>query len=105
MKVTLEHHRTKKEVMDSVDRSFADMFKGVEGLPVKIAVKEKSWQGSTMIFALTAKMGLLSTPITGTVEVTDTELIIDADLGMLNRFVSDETAQQMLGRKIKGLLN
>ena len=50
-------------------------------------------------------MGLLSTPITGTVEVTDTELIIDADLGMLNRFVSDETAQQVLGRKIKGLLN
>ena len=105
MKVTLEHHRTKKEVMDSVDRSFADMFKGVEGLPVKVAVKEKSWRGSIMNFVLSAKMGLLSTPITGTVEVTDTELIINADLGMLNRFVSDETAQQMLGRKIKGLLN
>ena len=66
MKVTLEHHRTKKEVMESVDRSFGDMFKGVEGLPVKVAVKEKSWQGSTLNFALTAKMGLLSTPITGT---------------------------------------
>jgi hypothetical protein len=105
MKVTLEHHRTKKEVMESVDRSFGDMFKGVEGLPVKVAVKEKRWQGSTLNFALTAKMGLLSTPITGTVEVTDTELIIDADLGMLNRFISDETAQQMLGHKIKGLLN
>ncbi len=105
MRVTLEHHRTKKEVMESVDRSFGDMFKGVEGLPVKVAVKEKSWQGSKLNFALTAKMGLLSTPITGTVEVTDTELIIDADLGMLNRFISDETAQQMLGHKIKGLLN
>lgn len=105
MKVTLEHHRTKKDVIDSVDKSFGDLFKGVEGLPVKIGVKEKSWQGSTMIFALTAKMGLLSTPITGTVEVTDTEVIINADLGMLNRFVTDETAQQMLGRKIKGLLN
>ena len=105
MKVTLEHHRTKKEVIDSVDKSFGDLFKGVEGLPVKIDVKEKSWQGSIMNFALSAKMGLFSTPITGTVEVTDTELLIDADLGMLNRFVSDETAQQMLGRKIKGLLN
>jgi hypothetical protein len=105
MKVTLEHHRTKTEVMESVDRSFGDMFKNVEGLPVKVSVKGKSWQGSTLNFALTAKMGLLSTPITGTVEVTDTELIIDADLGMLNRFISDETAQQMLGHKIKGLLN
>ena len=105
MRVTLEHHRTKAEVIASVDRSFADMFQGVEGLPVKIEVKEKSWQGSIMNFALTAKMGLLSTPIKGTVEVTDTDLIIDADLGMLNRFISDETAQSMLGRKIKGLLN
>jgi hypothetical protein len=105
MRVILEHHRNKADVIQAVDRSFADMFKGVEGLPVKVAVKEKSWAGSIMNFALTAKMGLLSTPIKGTVEVTDTELIIDADLGMLNRFISDETAQQMLGSKIKGLLN
>lgn len=105
MRVTLEHHRTKQQVMDSVDRSFADMFKGIEGLPVKIAVKEKTWRGSTLNFALTAKMGLLSAPITGTVEVTDTELVIDADLGMLNRFISDKTARDVLGTKIKGLLN
>jgi hypothetical protein len=50
-------------------------------------------------------MAMLSTPITGTVEVTDTDVIINADLGMLNRFVSDETAAEMFGKRFKGLLN
>ncbi len=104
MKVALEHHRTKKEIMDAVDKSFQDMF-AAEGLPVKIAVKEKSWKGSVLTFVLSAKMGLLSTPIKGTVEVTDTQILIDADLGMLNKFIPEKTAQEMLGTRIKGLLN
>jgi hypothetical protein len=105
MRVILDHHRNKADIIAAVDRSFNDLFQNAEGLPVKVAVKEKTWQGSTLNFALTAKMGLLSTPIKGTLEVTDTQLIIDADLGMLNRFISDATAQEMLGSKIKGMLN
>ncbi|HEY0704972.1 MAG TPA: hypothetical protein VGD60_19570 [Candidatus Acidoferrales bacterium] len=104
MKVTLEHHRTKKEIMDAVDKSFQDMFQA-EGLPVKITVKEKSWKGSVLTFALSAKMGLLSTPIKGTVEVTDQQILIDADLGLLSKFIPEKTAQEMLGTRIKGLLN
>jgi hypothetical protein len=104
MRVAIEHGRTRAEVIDSVDRSFNDVFQGVEGFPVRFVMKEKTWQGSTMSFVLTAKMGILSMPIRGTVEVTDAELIVDADLGMLSRFVSDKTAQQMLGARIKGLL-
>jgi hypothetical protein len=50
-----------------------------------------------MTFALTAKMGFMSTPIKGTVEVTDSDVIVDADLGMLGRFVNEKTAQQFLG--------
>ena len=57
-----------------------------------------------MIFALTAKMGIMSTPIKGTVEVTDRDVIVDADLGMLSRFVNEKTAQQLLGNRMKGLL-
>ena len=57
-----------------------------------------------MTFALTAKMGIISTPIKGTVEVTDRDIIIDADLGMFNRFVNEKTAQQAIGDRLKGLL-
>jgi hypothetical protein len=105
MRITIEHKRTKPEVIESVDRSFDQMFQGVSGLPVRLVVEQKSWQGSILSFALSANLGGLSTPIKGTVEVTDTEVTVDADLGMLGRFVPEEAAREMIGNRMKGLLN
>jgi hypothetical protein len=102
MRITVSHNRTQQEVVDSINRSFDELFSA--GLPVKVAVQQKEWQGSTLNFALTAKMGMLSTPIKGTVEVTDHDLTVDADLGMLNNFISEKSAQDMIGTRIKGLL-
>jgi hypothetical protein len=104
VRISISHNRTKEEVVQSVDRSWDDLFKEAGGLPVKLTVQQRSWQGSTMSFALTAKMGIISTPIKGTVEVTDSDVIVDADLGMLGRFVNEKTAQQVLGSRIKGPL-
>jgi hypothetical protein len=104
MRITIEHNRSKADVIESVDRSFNEMFQGVEGLPVRVVVQQKSWQGSILTFSLTAKMGLLSTPIRGTVEVTDSEVIVDADLGFLNRFVPEKTAREAITNRMKGLL-
>ena len=104
MRVTISHQRTKREVMDSVDRSFNDMFQGVQGLPVKLEVQQKSWDGSVLTFAMKAKMGLMSTPIKGTVEVTDQDLTVDADLGLLNNLIPEKTAREMIGNSVKGLL-
>jgi Putative polyhydroxyalkanoic acid system protein (PHA_gran_rgn) len=105
MRITVAHNRTKAAAVESVDRSFNEMFQEAAGLPVRLAVKQKSWQGSTLSFQLTAKMGLFSTPIKGTVEVTDRELIVDADLGLLNRLLPEKTIQEVIGNRMKGLLN
>ncbi len=104
MRITISHNRPKAEVMESVDRSFDDMFEGVPGLPVRLTVKQRSWQGSILSFSLTAKLGLLSTPISGTVEVTDHDVTVDADLGMFNRLVPEKTVRDVIGNRIKGLL-
>jgi len=91
--------------MQAVDRSFGDLPEQQRGgLPVQLSLDQKNWQGSTLAFALTAKMGFFSSPIQGTIEVTDKEVIIEADLGMLNRFVSEKTAQELIGSRIAGLL-
>jgi hypothetical protein len=104
MRITISHDRSKQEVVDSVDRSFNEMFKGISGLPVRLVVQQKSWQGSILSFALRAKMGLMSTPIKGTVEVTDHDLTVDADLGLLNNLIPEKTAREMIGNRVKGLL-
>jgi hypothetical protein len=51
-----------------------------------------------------AKMGLLSTPIVGTVAVTDRDITVDADLGLLSRFIPEKMARDAIGSRIKGLL-
>ena len=104
MRITISHNRTKAQIMESVDRSFDEMFQGIAGLPVRLVLEQKSWQGSILSFSLTAKLGLLSTPIKGTVEVTDQDVTVDADLGLLNRLVSEKNASEMIGNRIKGLL-
>jgi hypothetical protein len=105
VRIAISHNRSKQEVIQNVERSFNELFQQAGSLPVKLVVEQRSWQGSTMSFLLNAKMGIISTPIRGTVEVTDQEIIIDADLGMLSRFVNEKTARELIGSRMKGLLN
>lgn len=104
MRVSVSHNRSKEEVIQSVDRSFNDLFQGIGGIPVRLTQEHKSWQGSTLTFALSAKMGLLSAPIKGTIEVTDRDIIIDADLGILERMIPAKKAQEIIGHHVRGLL-
>src|ERR1700730_10241379 len=102
MRITVSHNRSKEEVIRTIDRSFDDLFQGV-GLPVGLTQQQKSWQGSTLTFALTAKMGLLSTPVKGTVEITDRDLTIDDDLGILERMIHAKKAQEVISDHVRGL--
>ena len=104
MRITITHNKPKQEVVDSIDCGFDDVFR-MEGLPVKLVMEQKSWQGSTMTFALNAKIGFMSSPIKGTIDVTDRDVTIDADLGMFERFVSEDKAREVLSTRFKGLLN
>ena len=104
VRITISHNSTKEEVIRNVDRSFDELFQGVGAIPVKLMIDHRSWQGSTMNFVITAKAGFMSTPIKGTVEVTDHDITVDADLGILNRFVDEKKAKEVIGHRIKGLL-
>ncbi len=104
MRITVSHNRSREEVIRTVDRSFDDLFQGIGAIPVRLVQEHKNWQGSILTFALTAKMGLLSTPIKGTVEVTDHDLTIDADLGILERMIPAKKAQAVLTDHVRGLL-
>jgi hypothetical protein len=104
MRITISHNRSKAEIIESVDRSFNEIFQSISGLPVRLVVKQRSWQGSILSFSLTAKWGLLSTPIEGTVTVTDQDVTVEADLGLLNRLIPEKTAREVIGNRIKGVL-
>jgi hypothetical protein len=104
VRITISHDRSKEGVMQSVDRSFNEMFSGVGTLPLRLVVEQRNWQGSTLSFSLTAQLGVVSIPIKGTMEVTDRDLTIDVDLGLLERLVSGKTVRDVVSNRIKGLL-
>jgi hypothetical protein len=103
MRITVSHTKSKEEVMRSVDRSFDDIFRGIS-MPIQFVDERRSWQGSTLSFSISAKMGFVSTPIKGTIEVTDTDITIDADLGLLERLIPATKARASITSRIRGLL-
>lgn len=90
--------------MRSVDRSFDDLFRSVGVIPLQIVDERRSWQGSRLTFSMSAKMGFLSTPIAGIVDVTDTDLTIDVDLGLLERLIPPAKTRDALTSTVRGLL-
>lgn len=104
MRITVSHNKPKEEVVRAVDRSFDDLFRGSSVVPLQIVNEQRRWEGSTLVFSFAAKMGILSTPITGFVEVTDRDVTIDADLGILERLLGTKQARTTLESRVRGLL-
>jgi Putative polyhydroxyalkanoic acid system protein (PHA_gran_rgn) len=104
MRVTVSHNRRKEEIVRSLDRSFDDLFKGFGAVPIQIVNESRSWTGTRMDFSFQAKLGIVSTPIKGFVDVTDKDVTVDADLGWLERLFPATQTQAALERQVKGLL-
>src|SRR5215469_8062074 len=104
MRVTVSHNRRKEEIMRSVDRSFDDLFKGFGTVPIQIVHESRKWTGSRMDFSFDAKVGIVSTPIKGFVDVTDKDVTVDADLGWLERLIPGKQTQAAIEGRVKGLL-
>jgi hypothetical protein len=77
--------------MRAVDRSFDDIFRDIAIVPLKIENEKRAWTGQRLDFSFTARMGFLSSPIKGYVDVTDKDLTIEADLGLLERLLGQGT--------------
>jgi Putative polyhydroxyalkanoic acid system protein (PHA_gran_rgn) len=105
VRITISHQRSKAEVIESIDKSFDEIFQGMSGNPVRLTVQQRSWQGSTLNFTMAADMGLMSLPIQGTIEVTDQDVTVNVDLGLLERLLPQEKIREAVGNRIKGLLN
>ncbi len=105
MTIIVPHQKTKQEVIALIDQGADQLFAGAAGGGVQIVDPKKSWDGSTMTFSVKGKMGFISVPLSGTVEVDDQKVTIVCDLPpMLKNFIGEEKVQSMVGQKVKGLI-
>jgi hypothetical protein len=104
LRVTVSHNKPKDEVMRLIDRSFDDLLRGIGTIPLQFVDEKRSWQGSVLTFSVSAKMGFVSLPIRGTIEVTDRDVTIDVDLGLFEHLIAPAKARQALTGSVRALL-
>jgi|SRR5271170_7698829 hypothetical protein len=104
MRVTITHQRRKPEVMDAVNRSIGQLFSGVAVGPLEFTDQENKWTGDRMFFSLNAKMGPIKAPIKGFVDVGETDVTVDVDLGVFGKFISEQSARNQVEGRIKALI-
>jgi hypothetical protein len=89
-----------------VERSTEDLFRSAAGGIVQITDVQKAWSGDTMSFKFKAGVAFLSTPIQGTVAVTEKEVIIDVAIPeALGHFISEDKLKSGIETRIRGLLS
>ncbi len=98
------HTKSKEEIRRVIDRSFDELFRGVGSLPLQIVDEKRQWNGDTLTFSFGAKVSLITTPVKGTVILTDRDVTIDVDLGVLEKLIPAAQAKAGLESRVKGLL-
>src|ERR1700688_1816980 len=104
MRITIAHSKGQPQMIQIVDRAFDDVFRGLVPGPLTITGQQKAWQGPVMKFSLIARMGFIKNPISGTVEVTENDVTIDADLGMLGNLIPTREVRSNLETRFRKLL-
>ena len=104
MRVVIAHDRPKQEMKDSVERSIDQLFTGFSIGVIEFIDQRKQWSGDTLAFSFSATLGFLRTPIWGSALVTEKEVILDVDLGLLGKLLPEESAATQLACRARGLL-
>ncbi|HWF08154.1 MAG TPA: hypothetical protein VG297_06810 [Bryobacteraceae bacterium] len=105
MKVTVPHNTTVEEAIQIVDRSADGLFAGVVGGAVELADRKQQWNGPRMGFSLTARLGFIELPISGTVVIDDLNVTVNCDLPpLVTTFVGEDKIRAGVERKVRGML-
>jgi hypothetical protein len=105
MTIIVPHHKNKLDVIRTIDKGADDLFASAGGGGVQIVDQKKEWNGSTMSFSFKGRMGFVSVPLSGTIDVDDQNVTINCDLPpMLKSIIGEEKVQTAVSQKVKGLI-
>jgi hypothetical protein len=102
MLIKQKHNTTKKEAIKKIDNFLNNLMK--KDFPGGVTIKnpKKTWVDSTMNFSFKAKKGLMGTTISGTIKVTDTDVVLDSTLpGLVTTFVGEDKIKEVITKQFK----
>jgi len=94
MRITVHHERTKEEAVAAIDRPIGELFGGLlNGLV--IANERRTWREtngpeSTMDFSCHGRVGFVSVPLAGSIEVASTVVAMEFELPSAARMLLGE---------------
>jgi hypothetical protein len=107
MRVTVSHDKGLAGITRTVNEQSEQLLKQVaaSGGPLQVTDVVKQWNGSTMHFEFTGRVGIFSAPIKGDVICAEKEVTIDVELpGMLKSMLPEEKIKAQVESRVKGLL-
>ena len=105
MRITVTHTKGLRGAKKLVDDSVSELFGGVPGAPVQIVDQQTRWDGDTMHYSFTGKMGFFSAPVRGWILVTEKDVTIECELpDLLRRFIQEDKVKAGIETRVRGLL-
>jgi hypothetical protein len=105
MTVIIPHHKTRQEVVNTLDSAVTQLFQHPQMGSVEIVDPKKEWSDSTMTFSVTGKMGFIKVPLSGTVAVDDQNVTVTCDLpSMVKNFVGEDKVRAGITEKVTELI-
>jgi len=88
-----------------MDRCLDHLLGGIGGSSVEILDKKKTWSGSSMRFSFTGKVGYISVPLTGTIDVDDANVAVDMDLpAVVKTFFGEDKIRRIVETNVREML-
>lgn len=103
MQLTLKHQTTQQEAIKKIDDKLSELMK--EKFPgVTVIDPEKKWDNNIMRFSFAVSKMFFTLEFSGTVIVTDQEVIGDAEIpDVVLNFVSEEKIKDAISREFRKL--
>lgn len=104
MRVEVAHQLGKEAAVPVIDRCVDELLGGF-GSNVQIVDKKTSWNASTMQFSFTGKVGFISVPLAGTIDVNDANVVVNMDLPpMVKNFIGEDKIHRIVETNVRELL-
>lgn len=105
MRVVLAHGMTKEAAMPIMDKALDKLLAGTGGSSLQILDQKKTWNGSVMNFSFTGRLGFISVPITGKINVECTNVTVEMELPpVVKTFVGEEKIRAIVDENVRSML-
>jgi hypothetical protein len=105
MTIIIPHQTTAEKAIALVDGSANSLFDNATGARVEMTDQKRSWNGPQMDYSLTAKVGFISVPISGTIVVDDVNVTVNCVLpAMVGQFIGEDRIRAGLESRVRGML-